>query len=243
MAKPRRLSSKEAEEYRHSLRRLREMGVQVASAADLVHEPPWLKIEQVDAELATMYEYPGGMVAVRLFAKLIVTRPGSFITDVEISTPWSDALLHLTDAKRKPFYKDLMQSLPRYPPNILNDLLTHHVPLRPCQEEGVIFAQGWTGVPVTLSDHNPVTVNLWLMDHLGVETSVDFTASLDRIARRRDDRERDKRVATARPRRPIFSRKDEIGADHEQISPVSSTTEEAGHRGKAGPPLSRKVPE
>jgi len=234
MNKPRRLNSIETEEYRRSLRRLQEMGVQVGSAADFVNEPPWMKLEQVDTELATLYEYPGRSVAVRLFAKLTVIRPGNIIPNVEIAAPWGDALLSLTDAECKPFYEDLLQDLPTDPPNVLNDLLTHHVPLRPRQEEGIILAHGWTAVPVALDDHSPLRINLWLRDQHGVEMSFDFQARLDRTPRVRYERKKLKRAASAPPRQPIFPPKNRISTDREEL--LTHGFPQEASSGKVGTP-------
>jgi len=223
----------EIQEYRRSLRRLQEMGIQVGSDGDFVNQPPWLNIEQVDTELASFYEYPGNMVAVRLFAKLTVMRPGSIITDVEIGPTWNCVPLHLTGAESA-FYKDLLKGLPAYPPNILNGLLTHHEPLRPRQEEGLILAHGWTEVPLAVRDHSPIIIDLSLVDQRGGEISFEFQATLDRAARQRYEDEKFERAARTPSRQPIFVHTDRGSTDREEVSRPNATKETTETRADPG---------
>ena len=134
---------------------------------------------------------------------------GILITDAEMTTPWDSFPLDLGYPQESPYYWDVIGSYPS-PPNILNPWLTHHVPLRPRVEEGVIFAHGWSHVPSEWQDETPVTVKLLLIDQRRNELRFDFEARVDRSLKRKYERQQRERggVVAWSQRVPLFERED-----------------------------------
>ncbi len=203
------LTRSEAAEYRAQLSQLKEMGVLVGDASESTREPDRLTLEQVDHELAELYELPLGEIAVVVFAELTVLRSGSLITDLEMTTPWGD-VLDLSDPEECSYYNDLICGWPEFPPKFLNHWLTHHVPLTPRREEGAIIATGRGSVPPECHDQLPVAVKLFLWDQRGNESCFDFQVRVDRIVKNKYERpQRDRREGARLTKRvSLFERED-----------------------------------
>src|SRR5450759_5219370 len=95
-------------EYRDILSELKGMGVLVECADDPPPGPDRLTVEQIDHELATVYELPLGKIAVVVCASLTVLVRGIWITDCEMTTTWESPSLDLSDPKESPYYDCLL---------------------------------------------------------------------------------------------------------------------------------------
>lgn len=233
MPKSHKLSAREAEDYRRCLLRLEEMGVEIGTVGNLPPESARMLLEQEDVELARIYEFPGNVVAVLLFAKLTVLRPGSLIMEVEITTTWSDSLLELSDPESF-CYQKVMERLNTEAPNILNPLLLNHVPLRERQEEGIILAHGPAQVPHDCPDETPTTISFRLTDQTDHVLSVAFRACLDRSFKRKDERQlAELRARQHSKRMPIFP--PSRPSPEPEPSPDNSNTESRKEQGDSTP--------
>jgi hypothetical protein len=207
-----RLTRTEAQEYRTRLLQLEKMGIPIWRGGDFWHEPDPLTVEQIDDHLAWIYELPLGEIAVVVFAELTVLRSGILIMDRGVKTQWDD-FLDLSDPKESTYYEDIIHGLPSFPPKFLNHWLTGNVPLRPRQEEGVIFAKGWGSVPPECPDETLITVKLFLRDQRGNEPCFDFEARLDRSVKRKYQPRLRERLTN---RVPIFQREDTEPRDQDR---------------------------
>ncbi len=204
-----KLTKSEAAEYRTQLSQLKEMGVLVGDAGESTPEPDPFTLEQVDHELAKLYELPLGEIAVVGFAELTVLRSGDLITDREMMTPWGD-VFDLGDPEECPYYDDLICGWPEWPPKFLNSWLTHHLPLHPRQEEGAIIATGRGSIPTNCHDETKVTVELLLRNQWGKESCFDFQVRVDRFVKNKyEQRQQELREVTRLTKRvSIFERED-----------------------------------
>ena len=220
-----RLTRTKYQEDRARLLRLEKMGIPIGSAGDSSQAPERLTLQQIDHQPAMIYELPLGDVAVVVPAKMTVTSR-ILITDLEMTTPWDDLLLDLSDPEEIPCYEDLIAKLPEPPPEILNHRLTGGDPLRLCQKEGVIIAHGWSSVPSKCRDGTLVTVKLFLGDERDNELCFGFEARVDRSL---------KRKYAPRPgeclskRVPIFAHKDGQLGDQETPSSNQRPTMTQAH--------------
>lgn len=197
-----KITKTEIQEYRARLLRLEEMGIPIGSVCHASPEPDRLTLEQIEHDFAKIYDLPSGEVAVVVPAKITVLTSGILITHVEMTIPWDDYPLELSDPEESSYYQDLTAGLPQFPPTVLNRLLTSEVPLRPRQAEGVIFANGWTSFPPEYHDEMLVKVKLLFGDEKRNEICVEFGVRVDRSLKRKHERrqrERRERTPLTRP--------------------------------------------
>ena len=214
-----RLTRTEYQEHRSRLLRLKEMGIAIWCASNPSPEPERFTLEQIDHDLANIYDFPSGYVAVVVHAKLKVLVSGILITDLEMTTPWDGPQLDLSDPRDFPYYEDLISGLPQFPPRLLNDLLMRETPLHCRQAEGVIVAHGLGSVPPNYHDHTPVTVKLLVRDERRNEPCFEFGVRVDRSMKNKYERElRERReVAKSAKRIPIFGRQDQKLVDQKDV--------------------------
>jgi hypothetical protein len=106
-----------------------------------------------------------------------------------VFVPRFDCQLELSDPAEDKYYPDLIDWLPyNTPTKLLNNLLTSEGPLRPCQQQGVIVADGWTFVPPECPDEWPLTMELLLRDERRNEFCFKFEVRLDRRLKRKYER-------------------------------------------------------
>ena len=186
------------EEHRARLLRLEQIGIATGDAANLPTKPDRLILEQIDPELARVYDLPNGEVAVVVLAKATVLQSGVMITKQQMTLAWNDYPLELRGPSEHQSFQNLIQALPWYPPIILNDYLVERpLPLHRCQFEGVIIAIGWSSVPATYRDETLVSMELSLWDEQGHEIYCEFTGRVDRSIMRKYERQQQKRRALA----------------------------------------------
>ncbi len=200
MPKPQsKITKSEYQEYCERVLRLKEMGVPTGSVFRPSPEPARLALEQTDQHSARIYELPSGMVAVVVPARIQVLVSGIFFTDVALFLPRFDCPLELSDPAENAYYRDLIDWLPyNTPTKLLNNLLTSEIPLRPCQPQGVIVADGRTFVPPEYPDELPVTMELLLKDERRNPLCFELEVRLDRILKRKYEQQLERR----RPMRP-----------------------------------------
>jgi hypothetical protein len=186
------LTKAEQEEYRTRLLRLNRIGIVTGGTIDLPPQPKRFILEQVDCAFARVYDLPGDRVAAVILGKLTVLKSGVMVADSGMTMPWADGGLGLNWPEEGDWFADdLVRGLPSLPPTILNDLLVgRRGPLRPCQQEGIIIATGWSGVPPSYQDEMQIAVGLWLRDERGCEFHYDFKARVDRGLKRKYERQR-----------------------------------------------------
>src|SRR5207245_11705335 len=102
------LTKAEQDEYRASLLQLEEMGAVTRGTEDPRSQRKRFTLEQVDSELARVYDLPGGAVAAVLPAKLIVLESGVMITDSKMFAPWDNWGLDLNSPEENRFLSDLI---------------------------------------------------------------------------------------------------------------------------------------
>ncbi len=184
-----RITETEYQEYCERVLRLKEIGVPTGSVHRPSPEPARLALEQTDQHSARIYELPSGMVAVVVPARIQVLVSGIFFTDVALFLPRFDCPLELSDPAENAYYPDLIDWLPyNTPTELLNNLLTSEIPLRPRQQDGVIVADGWTFVPPEYPDELPVTMELLLRDERRNDSCFKFEVRLYRILKRKYER-------------------------------------------------------
>src|SRR5580700_8432160 len=198
-----KITKTEYQEYRASLLRLREIGVPTGAVHHPSPEPARLALEQIDRNSARIYELLSGMVAVVVPATIRVLVSGIFFTDVAVFIPRFDCQLELSDPAENEYYPDLINELTHNTPTkLLNNLLTSEIPLRPCQPQGVIVADGLAFVPHECPDELPVTMELLLKDERRNEFCFKFEVRLDRILKlkyeRRQLERRERMLSTQR---------------------------------------------
>jgi hypothetical protein len=171
-------------DYQSCLRHLREIGVVTGPIPPTGSKHTLPKLEQIDADLARVYELPDEEVAVVLPAKLTVLHSGGMIMDMRLTLPWSDCLLEVGDPRNHQFFPEVTQDWPG-PLKILNDwLVDREVPLRTCQRSGLIVGTGWAPVPAAYPANREVQIELSLFDQWDNVMRFEFKARLDRhIAR------------------------------------------------------------
>jgi len=189
-------------EYQENLARLlrmKEMGVPTGSVHSPSPEQPRLALE-IDQQSARIYELFSGMVAVVVPATIRVLVSGILITDVAVFIPRFDCSLELSDPTENEYYPDLIDWLPyNTPTKLLNNLLRSETPLRPCQPQGVIVADGCAFVPPECPDELPVTMELILTDERRNKLCFNFEVRLDRILKCKYERRQQERYERMRP--------------------------------------------
>ena len=210
-----RLTKTEDQQDRALLSELRKMGIEIGSAGPPA-ELARLTLEQSDYELAEVCELPSGAIAAVVPAKMTVLSSGILITDAEMTTPWDEFPLDLSEPESSAYYEDLIGRMYHSPPRVLNHWLTHHVPLRPRQEEGVIFAHGWSPVPPECHDGTLVTVKLSLFDQRRNELRFDFETRVDRSVKRKHERQQQQRRDVAASTKRLFEREDRSIQDQDR---------------------------
>jgi hypothetical protein len=195
-----RISTAETKEDRHRLLRLDRIGVATGDGGDF-SKPDRFKLEQIDPELARVYDLPSDWLAVVVPAQLTILEPSVVIVDRLMTTTWDECVcvFELSDPREHehPSLQNLTEGLYKQP-TILNDFLAgQSVPLRHRQVKGVIFATGWTSDPPTHCKERFLTIELLLRDEQGNETNLEFTAEVDHGIRQRDERQQqERRLAT-----------------------------------------------
>jgi hypothetical protein len=183
-----KISKNEYQENLARLLRLKEMGVPTGSVHHPSPEPPRLALE-IDHHSARIYELLPGRVAVVVPATIRVLVSGILITDVAVMIPRFDCSLELSDPAENKYYRDLIDGLPyNTPTKLLNNLLTSEIPLRVCQQQGVIVADDWTFVPPECPDELPITMELLLRDERRNDFCFEFEVRLDRSLKRKYER-------------------------------------------------------
>lgn len=210
---------------------LKQLGITIGPAADPSPEPDRLILEQIDHEFARLFELPSGAIAVLVPARMTVLSSGILITDLEMTTAFDDWPLDLTHPEEWHAYKDVIDWSPSLPTKVLNHMLTKGLPLRHCQVEGVIVANGWSVVPPQYHDETLVRAELLLMDERRNEICVEFGVRVDRILMRKYERKLSERRESARltKRRGLFEREQD---DLEQKSALAKKAIEP--RGASG---------
>jgi hypothetical protein len=225
-----RLSKAEMEEHRTRLLRLKRMGIQVGCPGDPLPQAGTITLEETDYEEGRLWDLPFGKVLIIVSAKLTVLGSGILIADAEMTIPWDDSPLDLSEPEALDYYQDqhLISSLYHSSPNILNCWLMHHVPIRPRQEEGLIVATGRSPVPATCEYPVLIPVKLLLRDQRGNELHFDFGAELDRSAKRKHEWQQGMRSKSAlsTKRVPIFQREDLPLGDGTSVPPRKAPGDE-----------------
>ncbi len=177
-----KITEAEYQEYCERVLRLNELGVPTGS----VHRPSPQKARlalRIDEESARIYELPSGMVAVVVPATMRILVSGIVSTDVVGFIPRFDCSIELCDPMDYPDLIDEIRCNPRT--ELLNNLLTSETPLRPCQRQGVIVADGRAFVPPECPDELPVPIEFLLTDERRNELCFKFEVRLDRILKRK----------------------------------------------------------
>jgi len=190
-----RISTAETREDRDRLLRLDRIGVATGDAGNF-SKPNRFILEQINPELARVYDSPSGGLAVVVFAELTVLKPGVMIVDQQMTTDGDEYALELSDPREHehPTFQYLMRDLYNYPGVILNDFLAERsVPLSRCRMKGVIFAAGWSWDLATRCQGPFLTMELSLRDEQGNESYREFTAEVDCSIRQRYERQQQER--------------------------------------------------
>jgi hypothetical protein len=189
-----RFTRGEQEEYRKRLRSLQEMGVPAGSVSESSPKPNPLTLTQVWHGLARVYELPSNRITVALYATLVVLNPGAMIGDSLLVVPWDDFALDLDDFEATPYYEEILQGSPEWPPTILNRWLTGELPLSRGRRAGVIVATGKSEVPARLHDETSVSLKLYVADEQDEELCFEFRARMDRSLKRKYERQSQERL-------------------------------------------------
>lgn len=140
-----RLSRIEEKEGKAILAKLKKLGVEVKYEETRVADAIRFHLHQIDREFARVYDLPVGC-AVTLPCKLVVRKSGVMFTDAAVHAEWGD-WLHLEEPREHRSFDEFARDFPTWPPEILNDVLVNHPPLRECQMEGLVIAIGEMQVP------------------------------------------------------------------------------------------------
>jgi hypothetical protein len=216
-----KLTKTEDQEYRARLLRLEEIGIPIGSGCHPSPEPDRFTLEQIEDYSAWICVLPSGMVAIVALAKVTVRISGVLITDVAMRIPDIDCQLDLSDPMESKYYPDLIDLLPYNRTVVLNDWLTSGVPLRCCQVQGAIIAEGWTSVPPTWHDETLVAVELLLRDKERKEFHFDFRARVNRSLQRKYERRQQERreVLRSTKREGLYGARRGQPGDQETVSP------------------------
>jgi hypothetical protein len=218
------------------LSRLEEMDILIGSIHHPSPEPARLAVKQIDQNSARIYELPSGLVAVVVPATIQILVSGIFFTDVAVFIPRFDCQLELSDPGEYEYYPDLINEFRHNTPTkLLNNLLTSEIPLRPCQRQGVIVADGSAFVPHEFPDELPVTMELLLTDERCNEFCFKFEVRLDRILKlkyeRRQLERRERMLSTQRSGPHGPARTGIFGPNRVQVgNPKSGSPKEAINR-------------
>jgi hypothetical protein len=193
-----RFTRAEQEEYRKRLRSLQEMGVPVGSVRESSPKPNPFTLTQVGHDLAEVFELPSGAIAVVMYATLVVLKPGAMSSGSGLVVPWDDFPLELDDCEATPYFKEVVQGSPDWPPTILNRWLTGKTRLSRGQRDGVIVAHGWSEVPARVHDETPVSVKLYVADEQDEVLCFEFRARIDRSLKRKYERQSQERLQALR---------------------------------------------
>lgn len=218
-----RLTKTQDQEYRARLSRLEEIGIPIGCAEDPSLEPDRLILEQIQHDFARLHELPAGAVAVVVPVRMTVLTSGILIRGLGLMTGLDDDPLDVSDPEGWPSYEDVIDWFP-FSPKVLNHRLTNGVPLRHCQVEGVIIANGWSAVPPQWHDEALVKVELLFTDERRHEMSFVFGVRVDRSLKRqyeRRQRERRERTPLTRPRGGLYDGGQL--ADPKSVSPMGDT--------------------
>ena len=145
-----------------------------------------------------------------LLCELMALRAGATVRDCAISLPWGPEL-DLCDPEYTPWYNDLIQGWPEWPPTVLNRWLTGEVSLpRGGKLTGIIIATGSIPVPAEYHDESAVDVELVASDDQSNPLEFVFKAGVDRSVKHQFERRERKRCEVAAPKKrvPIFQHQD-----------------------------------
>lgn len=190
--------------------RLQAAGIATETLSDLLSVPKRLDVRQLEYGFSRVHDLPGAQVTVILHCELMGLRVGATVRECVISLPWGPEL-DLLDPEDTPWYNDLIQGLPEWPPNVLNRWLTGEVSLpRGRKLTGIIVATGWSPVPAEYLDASSMDVELVVSDDQGNQLEFLFNAGVDRGVKRKDERrQRERREVTASTKRvPLFKREE-----------------------------------
>lgn len=203
------LSKEEHRKFRALILRLQAAGIDTGTSGGLLPVPKTLDLRQLEYLFCRIHDLPGRVVVI-LLCELMAMRAGVTVRDCAISLPWGPEL-DLCDPEDTPSYNDLIQGLPKGPPDVLNHWLTGEVSLpRGKKLTGIIIAIGSIPVPAEYHDESPVDIELVASDDQGNPLEFFFKAGVDRSLKHRyERRERERReVATPKKRIPIFQHQD-----------------------------------
>jgi hypothetical protein len=196
-----RISTAETREDRDRLLRLERIGVATGDAGNLSSKPNRFILEQIDPELARVYDLPSGCLAVVGPALLTILEPGVMIFDrlMTATSNEGECVFDLSDPREHehPSLLNLTEGLYNQS-TILHDFLAgQSVRFRRCQIKGVILATGWMSDPATHCEERFLTMELALRDEQGNESYREFRAEVDGSIRQRYERQqRERRLAT-----------------------------------------------
>jgi hypothetical protein len=213
-----RFTNAQAREQRATLLWLQEIGIKVECDGGPPREPDSIIFEQVDHHLATIEDWPGGDISIRVFANLFIARSGGLIRHAEMTLPWEHCVLDLSDPEYSSHFKHVIHGFP-FPPRLLIRYLITERPLRRCQLEGAIIAIGYGPVPPQYQDGTLVPVQLSLTTDKGDELCFDFKAHVSRAVKNAYERRRQEDRLNRPKRQPIFSREDGQLGDEKGIRP------------------------
>jgi hypothetical protein len=212
------LSKEEHRKFRALILRLQAAGIATGTSGGLLSVPKRLDLRQLEYLFCRVHDLPGGQVVVILLCELMALRAGATVRDCAISLPWGPEL-DLCDPEYTPWYNDLIQGWPAWPPTVLNRWLTGEVSLpRGRKLTGIIIATGWSPVPAEYPDESLVDIELVASDDQGKPLEFFFKAGVDRSLKHKYERQQRERraVAASTKRVPIFKREDTETRDEDR---------------------------
>lgn len=204
----RQLTIAQSEEHLRHLSRLRAMGIAVGSNRDLLPRSAQggqFRVQQVDVELATIFDLPGNGFIFVAPARLAVLSSRLMITDFEMAAPWDELPLELEDPERFTFYSDAVAGLFPLPLTILNPWLTGARPFSRQLREGLIVTRGQRSVPSECRDHALLQLQLSLWDGFHNEYCFTFEGRVNRALKAMYKR-REQQARVGCVHEPIFQR-------------------------------------
>ena len=187
------LTIAQAEEHLRRLSRLSAMGIAVGPNRDRLPraaQPGQFRVQQVDVELATIFDLPGSGFIFVAPARLVVLSSPLMITDFEMAAPWDELPLELEDPEHFTFYRDVVAGLYPLPLTILNPWLTGARPFSRHLREGLIVARGQRSVPSECRDHALLQLQLTLRDGFHNEYCFTLQGSVNRALKAKYERQR-----------------------------------------------------
>ena len=218
--KRRRLSKEEQVKFRALILRLQKAGIATGTSGEPLSVPKRLDIRQPEYFFSRVHHLPGSQVTLVLQCELMALRAGATIRDCAISLPWGPEL-DLSDPEYTPWYNDVIQGWPSWPPTVLNRWLTGEASLpRGKKLAGIVIATGWSPIPAGYPDEWPVDIELAVSDDCGNELNFTFRAGLDRTVKHVYERKCQARIDAGRltKRRKLFELEEERTLDQDRAT-------------------------